>query len=237
MRLDGRRAIPPAYPGRGRPGWRGELIRPRARADRGRALAATDPDHVATWPEGDAVVRAAGWDDLVRPDVPLTRPTCRLMVIDDPRWAEPLVLATTLAISARALRDRDLDRWPVEQLPLAARQMLGAARSFVSAPETCQRLPELALLAGSILTDLAAPLPAIPTGSWDRRPRPTPSRIRRRRAHADVPTAFPLPDHSRQQAAVTAQLPTGFRGQRRSSAPASSTSSRSDPRPASAAVA
>jgi hypothetical protein len=222
--VTGRRASLAAYPGRGRPRTRGELIRPLARTYRGRTLAATAPDHVATWQEGDAVVRADWWDDLVLPDVPPTSPTFRLVVIRDPRWTEPLVLATPLAISARALRDLYLDRWPVEQLPLAAKQMLGAARAFVSAPETCQRLPELALLAGSILTYLAATLPAIPTGSWDRRPRPTPGRLRRRLAHTVFPTSFPLPARIRQKAAVSDHLPTGFWGQRRRPTPMPDTS-------------
>jgi len=62
------------------------------------------------------------------------------------------------------LRDLYRDRWAVEQLPLAAKQMLGAARAFVHAPKTCQRLPELALLAGAILSYGAATSPAIPTG-------------------------------------------------------------------------
>jgi hypothetical protein len=218
--VTGRRAGLADYPGRGRPRQRGDLIRPLARTYRGRALAASAPDYVVTWQEGDAVVRAEGWDDLVLPDVPRDRPTFRLLVIHDPRWTEPLVLATTLAVSARALRDLYLDRWPVEQLPLAAKQMLGAARACVSAPETCQRLPELALLAGSILTYLAATQPAIPTGSWDRRPRPTPGRLRRLLAHTVFPTSFPLPDRIRQKASVTAHLPTGFWGQRRRPTPA-----------------
>ena len=217
--VTGRRAILPDYPGRGRPRTRGELIRPLARTYRGRELAATAPDQVVTWQEGDAVIRAEQWDDLVLPDVPRDSPTFRIVVVHDPRWAEPLVLATTLAVSARALRDLYLDRWPVEQLPLAAKQMLGAARAFVSTPETCQRLPELALLAGSILTYLAATQPAVPTGSWDRRPRPTPGRLRRLLGHTVFPTTFPLPDRIRQKAAVTAHLPTGFWGQRRRPAP------------------
>lgn len=194
-----RRATLPDYPGRGRPRTRGELIRPLARTYRDRVLAATPPDHVVTWPEGDAVVRAAWWDGLVLPDVALDRPTFRLIVIHDSRRSEPLVLATTLAVSARALRDLYLDRWPVEQLPLAAKQLLGAARAFVSAPETCQRLPEVALLAGSNLTYLAATQPAIPAGSWDRRPRPTPGRLRRLLAHTVFPTSCPLPDRIRQK--------------------------------------
>jgi hypothetical protein len=235
--VTGRRADLPAYPGRGRPRTRGELIRPLARTYRDRALTATPPDQVVTWQEGGTVVRAEWWDDLVLPDLPLDRPTFRLVVIRDPRWTEPLVLATTLAVSARALRDLYLDRWPVEQLPLAAKQMLGAARAFVSAPETCQRLPELVLLAGSILTYLAATLPAVPTGSWDRRPRPTPGRLRRLLAHTVFPTTVPLPDRIRQKAAVTAHLPTGFWGQRRPPAPTPDASSASRPASAHADVA
>jgi hypothetical protein len=232
--VTGRRADLADYPGRGRPRQRGELIRPLARTYRGRALAASAPDSVVTWQEGDAVIRAEGWDDLVLPDVPRDRPTFRLVVLHDPRWTEPLVLATPLAVSARALRDLYLDRWPVEQLPLAAKQMLGAARAFVSAPETCQRLPELTLLAGSILTYLAATLPPVPTGSWDRRPRPTPGRLRRLLAHTVFPTSVPLPHRIRQKAAVTSHLPTGFWGQRRRPAPTTGASGR--PRPPAAAA-
>jgi hypothetical protein len=232
-----RRAAPPAYPGRGRPATRGRLVRPLARTYRGHALAATPPDRVATWQEGDAVLRAEQWDALVRPDAASGAPTFRIVVVHDPRWAEPLVLATTLAISPRALRDLYLDRWPVEQLPLAAKQMLGAARAFVSAPETCRRLPELALLAGSILTYLAATQPAVPSGAWDRRPRPTPGRLRRLLGLAAFPTTFPLPARIRQKAAVTAHLPTGSWGQRPPSAPTATASSGSGSPSTPAAVA
>ena len=227
-----RRAVLPPYAGRGCPRKRGELIRPLARTYRGHTLAATDPDHVTTWQEGDAVIRAAWWDDLVLPAAPVAgAPSFRLVVLHDPRWTEPLVLATTLPISPRALRDRYLDRWPVEQLPLAAKQMLGAARAFVSAPETCQRLPALALLAGSVLTYLAATQPAVPTGSWDRRPRPTPGRLRRRLAHTDFPTAFPLPDRIRQNATVSDHLPTGSWGQQHPRSPIPTPSRASPPPP------
>ena len=37
--------------------------------------------------------------------------------------------------------------------------MIGAERQFVHAPETCQRLPEMALLAGACLSYAAATLP------------------------------------------------------------------------------
>ncbi|MBV7340188.1 hypothetical protein KFU94_70680 [Chloroflexi bacterium TSY] len=49
--------------------------------------------------------------------------------------------------------------------------MIGLHRQFVHADEACFRLPELGLLAGNLLSHLAASLPPIPTGYWDREPR------------------------------------------------------------------
>jgi hypothetical protein len=209
-----RRAQPPPYAGRGRPATRGEVVRPLARTYRGRAIPATAPDRITTWQEGEAVIRAEEWADLVRPDAAPGAPTFRLVAIHDPRWTAPLVLASPLAVSARALRDLYADRWPVEQLPLAAKQMLGAGRQFVSEPETCQRLPELALLAGAILSYAAATQPAVPTGFWDRRPQPTPGRLRRVLAQARFPMDFPFPARIREKAAVSDHLPKGYWGQR-----------------------
>jgi hypothetical protein len=209
-----RRAGPPPYAGRGRPPTRGALVRPLARAYRGHELAASPPDRVETWIEDGPVIRAEQWDDLVLPDAAPGGPTFRIVAIHDPRWTEPLLLASSLAVPARVLRDLYHDRWPVEQLPLAAKQLVGAARQFVSAPETCQRLPELALLAGAVLSYAAATQPAVPTGFWDRRPRPTPGRLRRVLARAEFPIDFPFPARIRQKASVTAHLPKGSWGQR-----------------------
>jgi hypothetical protein len=210
-----RRTQPPAYPGRGRPATRGALVRPLARTYRGRTLPATPPDRVTTWQEGEALLRAEQWDALVLPDAAADSPPFRVVAIYHPRHPEPLLLASPLAVAPRTLRALYADRWPVEQVPLAAKQMLGAGRQFVSEPETCQRLPELALLAGSILTYAAATQPAVPTGFWDRRPQPTPGRLRRVLAQARFPTDFPFPTRIREKAAVTAHLPTGFWHQRR----------------------
>jgi hypothetical protein len=210
-----RRAQPPAYAGRGRPPTRGDLVRPLARTVKGRTLAARPPDQVETWLEEGVVLRATVWEHLVLPDAGPGSPTFRVVAIHDPRHREPLLVASPLVVSARTLRDLYADRWPVEQLPLAAKQLIGAGRQFVSAPEPCQRLPELALLAGSILTYAAATQPAVPTGFWDRRPRPTPGRLRRLLAQADFPANFPFPARLRQKSAVTDHLPTGCWGQRR----------------------
>ncbi len=71
---------------------------------------------------------------------------------------------------------KGIDRWPVEQIPLVAKQMLGLHRQFVFAPESCQRLPELAMLVGNVLSYLALVLPPMPTGFWDRSPQKTTGR-------------------------------------------------------------
>ena len=210
-----RRAEPPPYPGRGRPTTHGPVVRPLARSYRRRELEATPPDRVETWQEGETVVRAEQWAGLVLPDGAPDSPTFRVVAIHDPRHGEALLLASPLAVSPRALRDLYIDRWPVEQLPLAAKQMVGAGRQFVSEPETCQRLPELALLAGSVLSYAAATGPAVPTGFWDRHPQPTPGRLRRVLARVGFPAHFPFPARIREKAAVTAHLPKGYWGQRR----------------------
>lgn len=214
-----RRAQPPAYGGRGRRPTRGALVRPLARRHRGRRLAATPPDEVATWHEGDTLVRAECWHDLVlpTPSAPsaVEAPVFSIVAIHDPRYTQPLLLATPLPISSQAGRDLYRDRWPVEQLPLVAKQLLGAARQFVHAPETVQRLPELALLAGAVLTYAAATAPAMPTGHWDRAPKPTAGRLRRVLQHTLFASLPQLPDRLRKKAAVTAHLRKGFFGQHR----------------------
>jgi len=101
------------------------------------------------------------------------------------------------------------DRWPVEQIPLSAKQMIGSHRQFVHADETIQRLPELALMAGSILSFLAATLPATPTGFWDRKPKRTPGRFRRTLAGQAFPELANLSGRLRKKNSTTAHLPVG----------------------------
>lgn len=213
-----RRAAPPPYSGRGRPPTRGAVVRPLPRARKGQAIPATPPDRVEVWREDGHLLRAEVWAELLRPDADAEAPRFAVIAIHDPRYREPLLLATALPLPPRLARDCYRDRWPVEQLPLAAKQMRGAARQFVHAPETCQRLPELALLAGAILSYTAATAPAIPAGFWDRHPRPTPGRLRRLLARTPFPQDFPLPARLRAKASVTAHLPTGFWGHRRPAA-------------------
>jgi len=210
-----RRATPPPYGGRGRRATRGVMVRPLPRTYKGRAIPATPPDRTETWEEDGVTLRAEVWTALVRTtaaaeakaeaeaeaeakaeaeaeaEAETKEPSFTVVAVYDPRYREPLLLASPLPVTARVLHELYHDRWPVEQLPLAAKQMIGAARAFVHAPETCQRLPEVALLAGAILSYGAATAPAIPTGFWDRRPQPTPGRLRRALTRYPFPHDFP----------------------------------------------
>ena len=103
----------------------------------------------------------------------------------------------------------------MEGLPLTAKQMLGAARQFVFTPESRQRLPELALVAGAILMYVAAIQPALPTGFWDRAPKPTSGRLRRLLAAGHCEDLEGLPEQVRKKPSPTAHLPKGVLAHRR----------------------
>lgn len=212
-----RRNVLPVYQGHGRRPEYGERVRPLARPYKGRCLPATPPDREETWTEHGIQFRAEFWDNLVLPDVKVQsdKPTFTVAAIYDPRYRQPWLLACPVSLSGNAFRGLYRDRWPIEQVPLAAKQMLGGARQFVFAPESCQRLPELNLLAGSIVTYLAATLPAIPTGFWDRQPKPTPGRLRRLLNRTPFPQSYPLPERFRKKNAVFGHLPKGILGHRR----------------------
>ena len=136
------------------------------------------------------------------------------MLIHDPRFDEPLRLNTVLPLTGAQLQAFYRDRWPVEGLPLTAKQMLGAVRQFVFAPESRQRLPALALVAGALLMYSAAPQPALPTGFWDRAPQPTSGRLRRRLAAGDCADFEGLPEQLRKKPSPTAHVPKGVLGHR-----------------------
>ena len=147
-------------------------------------IAATVPDATAHWQDGGHRLRADLWDALVLPDDKPGAPRFRLVAIHDPRYKQPLLLASNLDVSALDVSAPALwrlyrDRWAVEQLPLSAKPMLGAERAFVFGQESRYRLPELSLLAGSLLSYVAATGAPLASGFWDRAARPTCGRLRR----------------------------------------------------------
>jgi hypothetical protein len=213
----GRRNELPEYKGKGRPPEYGDIVRPLAREYDGHYIERTSPDRVETWTEDGVHIRAEFWDDLVRRDVKVDpdNDTFTVVAIYDPRYEDPWLLGCSKKLSGKVLYALYRDRWPVEQVPLAAKQILGGERQFVFAEESRQRLPELELLSGAIATYLAATLPATPTGFWDRNPKPTPGRLRRVLAEAVFPIDIPLPGRIRKKSSPTEHLPKGILGHRR----------------------
>lgn len=208
---------PPLGIGKGRKPIYGQKVRPLARCYKGKTIAATPPDREETWTEDGVELRAELWENLILPGVVPSSDakTFRVYAIYHPAYATPWLLATRLKLKPATVRAMYLDRWPVEQVPLSAKQMVGAHRQFVHADESIQRLPELALLAGSILSYLAATVPAAPTGFWDRRPQRTPGRFRRMLMGKVFPQSYPLPEQLRKKASVTGHLPKGIMAHRR----------------------
>ena len=214
------RNYPAARSAKGRPPVYGERIRPLERTYKGKMLGKSAPDRVETWTENGVEMRAEIWNDLILPKVvPSEKALCiQVYAIYDPAYETPWLLASSLKLQAATIKAIYQDRWPVEQIPLAAKQMVGAQRQFVHNPESIQRLPELALLAGSILSFLAATAPIAPTGFWDRRPKRTPGRFRRMLMGKPFPQSYPLPERIREKASVTAHLPKGILARRLKSA-------------------
>lgn len=212
-----RRSQLPTYKGRGAKPKYGILVRPLARTYQENRLPATPPDQTATFQRDGRTIQVASWHGLVTSDTKVAdiQGTFSLYVFTDPLYKQPLILATDLDLQPETVFAIYLDRWPVEHPPLAAKQMVGLHRQFVFASEACFRLPELALLAGSFLTYVAAVSPPIPTGFWDRRPQPTPGRLRRLLAQVDFPNMTQFDPQVRKKASVTAHLPKGVQAHRR----------------------
>jgi hypothetical protein len=210
-----RRNVLPAYKGCGARPKYGEVVRPLARSYKGKELPATPPDRTARWKAGRHWVRAHIFEDLVLPDQKPGSAPFRIVVIFDPRYNKPLVLGTNKPLTAYAFWCLYADRWPVEQMPLAAKQMLGCERSFVHSDESRWRLPELSMLAGNLLSYVAACGQPVASGFWDRAARPTCGRVRRLLARLHFSDLPVLSGQVRKKNSPTAHLPKGVAAHRR----------------------
>jgi hypothetical protein len=216
-----RRATRPDYKGSGARPKYGDVVRPLPRKHKDKVIAATPPDRQETFIEDGRIIQAAYWDKLVgRQEKAGSAQTFNCAVFHDPRYRQPLVISYSVPVSGPALRQLFRDRWPVEVLPLTAKPILGAGRQFVFAPESCQRLPELALLAGSILTYVAATHDEpIPTGFWDRQPQPTSGRLRRALATLSFSMLTGFAEELHKKDSRTDHLPKGVNAHRRQKRP------------------
>jgi len=207
-----------AYKGIGAYPKYGEIVRPLARTYKEREIPATACDASARFKVGKRFVKALIFNDLVGSEsIPGGR-SLRCVVILDPKYKHPLVLVTTLSLTAYALWCLYFDRWPIEQIPLSAKQMLGASRTFVFGKASRVRVPVVSLLAGSVLSYVAASSPVVATGFWDVCARPTCGRLRRVLSGLHFQDLAAPQGQIRKKESVTAHLPKGILGHRRQKA-------------------
>ncbi len=217
-----RRTAIAVYKGRGRKPTQGEVVRPFARTYRSTLLPASKPDETQTWQERyqdqEVTLQAQPWrgvmptpqkDWTARQRKLVKQATWTAVVVQHPAFKEPLVILMTVDFTAQQARQVVRGRWGIEQPPLVAKQLLGGHRQFVHAPEMCFRLPELIMVAAAALTYLAATADPIPTGWWDRHPKPTAGRLRRELSKVALPD-IPHPAQLREKNSATDQLPKGF---------------------------
>jgi len=206
-----RRNFLPEPVGRGRKPEYGTLVRPLGRTRKGKILEASSPDETATLAQAGREIRVEIWRDLVltyQKPSPENK-TFDIYVFHDPKYKTPWVLATPLKLKPESVHHIYSDRWPVEQVPLSSKQMLGAHRQFVHNSECVQRLPEITLLAGSILSFQAASFPPVPTGFWDKNPKRTPGRFRRLLMGKPFPRVAEMPRRFREKLSFTGHLLKG----------------------------
>lgn len=206
----------------GRPAEYGEIVRPLARTYKGNEIAATKADTDGKFVYQKRTIKYEAWHDLVTTSTKVDRNngTFSIYVFDDPHYQKPMVITIHMSLSPKSIYLFYKERWPVEHPPLVAKQMIGLHRQFVFNDEACFRLPELGLLAGNILSHLAALLPPMPSGYWDREPLATPGRLRRALSRATFPNLDELDSEIRKKESVSAHLPKGILGHRRTKAAA-----------------
>ena len=209
--MTGRRNFLPEPARRGRKPEYGAIVRPLGRTRKGKVLEASSPDEIATLTQDGREIQVKIWRDLVLTD---QKPSPKNKIFDiyvfhDAKYKTPWVMATPIKLKPESVHHIYSDRWPVEQVPLSSKQMLGSHRQFVHNPECVQRLPEITLLAGSILSFLAASFPPIPTGFWDKNPKRTPGRFRRQLMGKPFPRVAKLPGRFREKQSFTAHLLKG----------------------------
>jgi len=216
-----RRNVPKPYKGCGRRPKFGEYVRPLSRTRMGKEIAATPDDYKEEFTYEERTILAREWQGLVRTDqhAAADNQTFSLWVLDDPVYNDPWVLATNLNCSPKDVYELYRQRWPVEHIPLVAKQLLGMQRQFVFAHQSCWRLGELAFLVGNILTWLAATLFPIASGFWDRQPKRTPGRLRRRLSRTVLANELLSDPTIRKKESVTAHLPKGIEAHRRAKPP------------------
>jgi hypothetical protein len=150
LNVTGRRNYLPPPQKRGRPAEYGVKVRPLPRQRLERKIEATPPDECNQFQFQGRTIQVQGWHGLIRADqkVADAGDTFTIWVFHDPLYDKPMVLGTNLEAQAETVYRLYIDRWPVEQPPLVAKQMLGLHRQFVFSPCLCAPPARVSLVGG-----------------------------------------------------------------------------------------
>ena len=199
-----------------------EIARPLARTHGRKEIASTPPDETYRFVAEDGkIVTVQIWNTLYFLERHLDGISCektkqrlrqlpiKVMAFDHPDYEHPLLIGTfVVSLKPESVYKLYVSRWPVEGVPQAGKYILsgGGGRQFVHHPTAMQRLPIFSLLFGSLLKYMAATLPPIRTGFWDRIPKPTYGRLLRHLNKVGIPLSGQLS----KKESVTNHLPVGY---------------------------
>ncbi len=132
-----RRSASALYRGRGRRPQLEAAVRAFPRTYGEHPHPTTPPDRAEHWTSDGWTLRAEFWDGVVpREDLPQATPFT-VVTVHDLRYGRPLLLGVQeLSPRGEEAHAASRDRWPVGVVPLAAKQLLGTGRQFVSARES-----------------------------------------------------------------------------------------------------
>ena len=190
-----------------------QTVRPIERQGKHGTLPATPPDEQFMWDK----VKIQIWRNVyLQPQKTWTADYKRInaqttwtvyVMLDMTFPNKPWLIISNMRLTHQEVHSVVTSRWGAEQPPLVAKQLLGAHRQFVHAPEMRHRWPEFTLLAAAILTYVASTAAPFKTGFWDRAPRRTAGRLRR---HLRILAPRIKPATTlRLKRSVTAHLPKG----------------------------
>ncbi len=202
--------------------YKAEIVRPLERTHGDKTLSATEADEIHTFTnEDEQEIVVHIWNKLYflerqlkgvsneQKKKKLRHTPIKVMAIYDPRYNEPLLVATpVLELEPEAAPQIYAARWPVEGLPQTGKYILsgGGGTHYVHHLTAMKRLPVLSLLFGSLLKYVAATSPPFRTGFWDRDVKPTYGRLLRHFKKVGIP----LSEQLFKKESVTAHLPVGY---------------------------
>lgn len=210
----GERGRPPTIP-------RAKIVRPLERKYKDKLIPATPPDETKKFIGSDkkeirvAIYRGVYFLESQLKGISesekkkLREQKSNVMVFHHPDYDTPLILATTvLSLEPEAVLKIYGHRWPIEGIPQTGKYVLsgGGGRHYVHHETAMERLPMLSLIVGTLLKYVAATLPPLRTGFWDRASRPTYGRLIKHLKKVTIP----LSEQLSKKASSTAHLPKGY---------------------------